>query len=361
MTTEKHLLEQVNSALAHNTPLNIRGGNSKAFYGNPVDATNILDTTAHTGIVDYTPSELCITVRCGTRITELENELARQQQILPFEPPVFTPQATIGGAVAAGLSGPRRPYSGAIRDAILGMKIITGQGEIIQVGGQVMKNVAGYDISRLMTGSLGTLGVILEVSLKVIPRPVGEMTLALSCSHEQTIDYFTLLRQSGLPVSASCHLHNKLFIRLSGSSTNIQHSIKTLRRLIAHTHIEPVEAGATFWESIRNQTHSFFQQNDKPLWRLSVAPAAPISARLNNDSLTEWGGAIRWISSNTPANIIHSIARKKGGHATLFRGNVPESQTFQIPEPALMKLHKNLKNKLDPQGIFNPNRMYKGL
>lgn len=361
MTLEQHLLEYVKTALAEKNTLHIQGGNSKAFYGNPVDATYALDMTGHTGVVDYMPTELCITVRAGTPILALEAELAKHQQVLPFEPPIFSSSATIGGAVAAGLSGPRRPYSGSVRDAILGMKLITGTGEIIQVGGQVMKNVAGYDISRLMTGSLGTLGVILEVSLKVIPKPREEKTVTLACNDAQIIPGFTLLRTSNLPITASCYIDETLSLRLSGTSTSIQHSIQKLQHNARGVAVEVQDDSEAFWQGIRNHTHPFFQDNNKPLWRLSVAPAAPASAQLNTQNLTEWGGGVRWISSNTPANIIVNIAKKKGGHATLFRGDIPGVQTFPEPEPALMALYKSLKKKLDPQGIFNPGRMYRDL
>ncbi len=354
MTTENHLLEQVRSAISQRTPLYIQGGNSKAFYGNTVDTTLLLDTTSHTGVVDYMPSELCITVRAGTRLQDLEYILASEQQLLPFEPPVYTSASTIGGAVAAGLSGPRRPYSGAVRDAILGMKILTGHGTIIHVGGQVMKNVAGYDISRLMTGSLGTLGVILEVSLRVIPKPAHELTLAISRPHDEAINYFTRLRTSGLPITASCYLNDEIHLRLSGSTSYLQSLVKKQEGQV-------IEKADAFWQSIRNHTHDFFQQHDKPLWRLSVAPASTASARLNTDNLIEWGGGVRWISSNTPANIIHSIARKKGGYAVLFRGKIAGVNTFPEPEPALLALHKRLKHKLDPQPVFNPGRLYREL
>ncbi len=352
--SQQQLQEQVNTALAENTPLFIHGGNSKDFYGNTVNAQHSLDVSKHVGIVDYAPSELCITVCAGTPIIDIEEALARKQQILPFEPPVFTESATIGGAIAAGLSGPRRPYSGSVRDAVLGIKIINGKGEIISFGGQVMKNVAGYDVSRLMTGSLGTLGVILEISLKVIPKPEFDSTIMQPLSHEEAIDYFTSLRTSGLPVSASCYVDDHVYIRLSGSKNHIARTLKK------HGW-KGQENGHEFWQSIRNQTHPFFQQVDKPLWRLSVSPSSPASKQLNTDNLIEWGGGIRWVASKTPANIVKSIANKKGGNAVLFRGDIPEVDTFPTPEPALFAIHKRLKRQLDPKGIFNPDRMYKGL
>ncbi|MEE9303473.1 MAG: glycolate oxidase subunit GlcE [Thiotrichaceae bacterium] len=352
--SEHDLQEQVKTALAEKSALYIQGGNSKAFYGNTVNAKYSLNVSKHTGIVDYTPSELCLTVCAGTRITDLEAELASNQQMLPFEPPIFSETATIGGTIAAGLAGPRRPYSGSVRDAVLGMKIINGKGEIISFGGQVMKNVAGYDVTRLMTGSLGTLGVILEVSIKVIPKPLVDTTIVLPYSHEEAINYFTSLRTSGLPISASCYVDDQVYIRLSGSKNQLSNLLKKESWQVH-------DNGDAFWQSIRNQTHDFFQQQDKPLWRLSVSPSSPASAQLNTDNLIEWGGGLRWVASNTPANIVNSIAKKKGGSATLFRGNIPEVQTFPTPEPALFSIYKRLKHNLDPSRIFNPDRMYKGL
>ncbi len=356
--SEHDLQEQVKTALSEKSALYIQGGNSKAFYGNTVNAKYSLNVSKHTGIVDYTPSELCLTVCAGTRIIDLEVELASNQQMLPFEPPVFSETATIGGTIAAGLAGPRRPYSGSVRDAVLGMKIINGKGEIISFGGQVMKNVAGYDVTRLMTGSLGTLGVILEVSIKVIPKPLVDTTIVLPYSHEEAINYFTSLRTSGLPISASCYVDDQVYIRLSGSKNRISNLLK---KEAWQTNGQVQDNGDAFWQSIRNQTHGFFQQHGKPLWRLSVSPSSPASAQLNTDNLIEWGGGLRWVSSNTPANIVNSIAKKKGGSAILFRGNIPEVQTFPTPEPALFAIYKRLKHNLDPSRIFNPDRMYKGL
>ncbi len=352
--SELALQEQVKSSLADKTPLAIQGGNSKAFYGNPVNAERLLDVSSHSGIVEYAPCELCLTVCAGTRIVDIDAALAENQQMLPFEPPVYNENATIGGAIAAGLSGPRRAYSGSVRDAVLGVKIINGKGEIISFGGQVMKNVAGYDVTRLMTGSFGTLGVILEVSLKVLPKPALEATLIQPFSHEDSIQHFTSLRKTGLPISASCYYDNQVYLRLSGSEAYISDLYKK------KGWGTPSENN-NFWQSIRNHTHDFFQQTNKPLWRLSVASVSPASAQLGADSLIEWGGSLRWAAKNTPTNIVKSIAEKKSGHAVLFRGNIPEVQTFPKPEPALFMLHQKLKRKLDPQGIFNPDRLYLGL
>lgn len=348
------LHEQVKTALSEATPLKICGGDSKAFYGNPINAQQVLDIKPYAGIVSYEPTELCITVRAGTRLKDLEEELSKHQQMLPFEPPLFTDSATIGGAVAAGLSGPRRPYTGAVRDAILGTAVINGFGEIVNFGGQVMKNVAGYDVSRLMTGSQGTLGPILEVSLRLIPKPEKDITYQLPMTQQEALDYFTTLRQSRLPVTASCYIDNQVHIRLSGSE-------KQLINLIKNHDLQPLDNGDIFWQSIRNQSHPFFEKNNKPLWRLSTPPAAPAHQQPENHLMLEWGGAIRWITSNSPPNIIQDMAKKAEGGAILFRGDVAGACTFPKPEPALFKLQQHLKRQLDPKGIFNPNRLYEGL
>ena len=353
---QNNLQEQVRTALTEKTPVTIQGGGSKTFYGNAIDQSikgQLLDLSTHTGIVEYTPSELCITVLAGTRIIDLEAELAKHQQMLPFEPPLYTHSTTIGGTVAAGLSGPRRPYSGAVRDAVLGVKIINGKGEVMSFGGQVMKNVAGYDVTRLMTGSLGTLGVILEVSIKVIPKPAIEQTISLPCSQGDVIQRFTSLRTSTLPITATCYVDDTIYVRISGSEKHID-------ELIQQHSLHTYDNGREFWHSIGNQTHAFFNNIDKPLWRLSIPPASPTSKQLTHPELIEWGGAIHWIPSNIPPNIIRDIAKKKGGHAMLY-GNDSCIDMFPEPEPALFALYKNLKRQLDPQGIFNPGRMYKNL
>lgn len=352
--TQQHLETQVQEALEKEQALTIQGYGSKRFYGNPSITEAILDTRAHTGIVAYIPSELCITVKAGTPLKELEAVLAENNQILPFEPPHFAEQSSVGGMVATGLSGPRRAYSGSVRDAILGVKIINGFGKTVSFGGQVMKNVAGYDVSRLLVGSLGTLGVLLEVSLRVIPKPEIEKTVILPSDQGEAIKYFNSIRKAGLPVSATCHVDEEIHIRLSGSKMHINH-------LIDKNQWHCMEQDTLFWESIRNQTHLFFADSDKPLWRMSVAAASPSSVQLDNHQLVEWGGALRWIRSKSPANVIQGIANKRDGEAMLFKGEMAGVDAFPTPEKILFELQQRLKRKLDPKGIFNPERMYKGI
>jgi glycolate oxidase FAD binding subunit len=351
------LQDQVRAALARKTPLAIRAGGSKAFYGRRSEGAP-LHVSGHAGIVHYAPTELVITARCGTPLAELEAVLAQHGQMLPFEPPHFGPggaeggrQASVGGMVAAGLSGPRRPWAGAVRDAVLGVKILTGRGEILAFGGQVMKNVAGYDVSRLMAGSLGSLGVILEVSLKVLPRPVREITLVQEADTATALARLTAWQGQAWPLSATLHDGRRLWLRLSGSQAGVQ----AARRALGGEEL----ADMSIWTQVREQTLPFFA-TELALWRLSVPPATP-PLDLPGTWLTEWGGAQRWLVTDAPAAHIRAAAATAGGHATLFRGHAGRGEVFQpLPAP-LMALHKRLKAAFDPAGILNPGVLYEGM
>lgn len=353
-TSQQRLEEQVLDALEKQQALTIQGFGSKSFYGNTSLTGQVLDTREHSGIVAYIPSELCITVKAGTTLKELEATLQENNQMLPFEPPHYGENSSIGGIVATGMSGPRRAYSGSVRDAILGVKIINGFGKTVSFGGQVMKNVAGYDVSRLLVSSLGTLGVLLEVSLRVIPKPQVERTVMLPSDQGEAIKYFNSIRKAGLPISATCHVDEEIHIRLSGSKMHINH-------LMTKHQWHYLDEADKFWESIRDQTHAFFTNSEKPLWRMSVAAASSPSVQLDNHQLVEWGGALRWIKSKSPANVIQGVAKKRQGQAILFKGDVVGVDAFPTPDKVMFELHKRLKRKLDPKGIFNPDRMYKGL
>ncbi|MGK0270345.1 MAG: glycolate oxidase FAD binding subunit [Cocleimonas sp.] len=351
------LQNSVKVAISDKSPLYIHGGNSKLFFGNIVDAKP-LDISPHTGIIDYEPTELCITVRAGTLLSDIEKVLTAENQILPFEPPQYSPNATIGGALATGISGPRRAYTGSVRDAILGVKIINGEGEIVSFGGQVMKNVAGYDLSRMMVRSQGTLGVILEVSIRLLPKPKDEITISLEGSQSFAINFFQSLRTQQLPVTASAWFNDQAFLRLSGSEKSLAFQLK---EMISNNKASPVENPSQFWNDIRDHKHHFFGRMDKPLWRLSLPPAADEIKQINDNQLIEWGGAQRWVNTNTPPNIVHSSANSRNGYATLFQGNIPETSCFPKLDDNLLKLHRQLKNNMDPNHIFNPGRMYSGL
>lgn len=344
------LAEAIRAAAGARRPLCVRGGGTKDFYGGePVGEP--LDTRGYAGIVAYDPSELVVTARCGTPLAELESTLASNGQMLAFEPPHFGEGATLGGCVAAGLSGPRRATAGAVRDFVLGTRLIDGQGRVLVFGGQVMKNVAGYDVSRLVTGSLGTLGVIAEVSLKVLPKPPAERTLRLELPEDQAIERMN--RWAGMPlaVSASAWQHGTLSVRLSGAPS----ALEAAARRIGGAPLEAVPA-QEFWRDLREQRAPFFS-GDGPLWRLSVPPATP-ALSLSGPQLIEWNGALRWLKSNAPAQDVRGAAERAGGHATLFRSRDRSRGVFAELPPVLARLHRELKAVFDPAGILNRGRLY---
>lgn len=341
---------QVRAAAGSGQPLCIRGGGSKHWYGGQPRGA-ILDTRAYAGIVDYEPTELVITARCGTPLAEIEAVLARHNQMLAFEPPHFGPQATVGGTVAAGLCGPRRATSGATRDFVLGARLLDGKGDVLSFGGQVMKNVAGYDVSRMLAGSLGTLGLLLEVSLKVLPRPFAEATLRFEMPESEAIRRLNEWGGQPLPLSASAWCDGVLALRLSGAEAAVDAAVASLGGVVL------ADAG-TFWDSVREQRHPFFA-GDEPLWRLSV-PSTAGALVLGGAQMIEWGGAQRWLRAAgdaATAQAIRRTAQDCGGHATLFRGGDKHVGVFQPLAPALARIHARMKDAFDPAHIFNPGRL----
>ncbi len=350
----QHLQSQILQAYENKTPLKIQAGNSKLFYGRSIEAIS-LDVSNHQGIINYEPTELVITARAGTRLSEIEAILDQHHQMLPFEPPYFTQpdttsNATIGGTIACNMSGPRRAYTGAARDFVLGCQIINGKAEALIFGGQVMKNVAGYDASRLMCGAMGTLGVILDISIKTLPKPETEITLNHQCDIDKALDKLHLWARQSLPVSGSCFLDNQLTIRISGNDSSVNAAKKTIGG-------EIVTNDNIFWHSIKNQRHDFFKQN-KPLWRLSLASNTPPLTNLDGETLYEWGGALRWLATNESAEKISETLNQLGGHATLFKNNISETEPFHSLSSGLLTIHKQLKIAFDPDNILNPGRMY---
>jgi len=344
----EQLARIIRTAAAERRVLRLRGGGTKDFYGTAL-AGEILDTSSCRGIVGYEPPELVITARCGTPLAEIEAVMREKGQMLAFEPPHFGQGATLGGCVAAGLSGPRRPHTGAVRDLVLGVRMLDGKGQDLRFGGQVMKNVAGYDVSRLMAGSLGTLGVILEVSLKALPLPVAERTLRREHTQTEAIALMNAWAGKPLPLSATCHVDNALYVRLSGAAA----AVRAARDKLGG---EEVADGAAFWESVREQRHAFFA-GDAPLWRISLKSSTP-PLSFPGAQLLEWGGALRWVATPSGAEFVRGAAATGGGHATLFRAQDKSAGAFHPLSPALAKLHRRLKDTFDPAGIFNPGRMY---
>lgn len=341
--------DRITSATRSGTALRIRGNGTKDWYGQEL-AGELLDTTAYSGIVSYDPTELVITARAGTNLREIGKALAEKKQMLAFEPPRFDGLATVGGIVASGLSGPRRQAVGSVRDFVLGTVLMDGKGEVLHFGGQVMKNVAGYDVSRLLTGSLGTLGLILEVSLKVLPRPFAQHSLQFAMSEQDALHQLNLWGGQPLPLSASCWLDGKLYVRLSGA----QAAVDAAMAKMGGADLPDAEK---FWDEVREQTHSFFSTPQQGLWRLSLPTVAPPLA-LPGEQMIEWGGALRWLKTTADATTVRSVAADAGGHATLYKGGDKSVGVFQPLAPAVARIHRNLKNAFDPAGIFNPRRMY---
>ncbi|WP_028221108.1 glycolate oxidase subunit GlcE [Paraburkholderia oxyphila] len=339
------LIEEVQSAISRNCPVRIRGGDTKRFLGRSTDGETV-DTRCHRGIVKYDPTELVVTVRAGTTVTELDAELDASGQMLPSESPTFDGVATVGGMVASGLSGPRRPYGGAVRDFVLGCRIITGQGKHLRFGGEVMKNVAGYDVSRLMAGSFGSLAVITEVSLKVLPKPRSTLSLGLTMTAQAALETLSKWRLEGVPLAGACHVDGMLYVRIEGGDG----SVRAARERIGG---EPT--AVDFWGSLREFRLPFFADR-RPLWRLSL-PAATPYIDLPGSAITDWGGSQRWIKTDASPETIRELAVQHGGHATCFTPNVTDSPFHPLPAP-LMLLHQRLKRQIDPQSIFNPGRFY---
>ena len=346
ITQFSHTIQEAARSLS---PLHIKGSGSKLFYGCPTQG-KILDVTPYTGIVNYEPTELVLTARAGTPLAEIEAALASKRQMLAFEPPHFGEGATLGGCVAAGLSGPRRAYAGAVRDFVLGVRMIDGKGEDLKFGGQVMKNVAGYDVSRLMAGSLGTLGVLLEVSLKVLPVPAEELTLRFELAQQNALDMMNRYAALPLSLSASCYHEGVMTLRLSGAASAIRSAQAKLGG-------EIVSDAEKFWLGLREQQHDFFKRRQN-LWRLSL-PSTSQALTLPGHQLIEWGGAIRWLLSDEPAAIIRQSVSALGGQAILFKSPDPMLNTpFHPLSSQLMAIHQRLKHSFDPHHIFNPGRMY---
>lgn len=352
------LQQQIQHAFSQGTALSIVGGNSKHFYGHTVSAET-LNISGHRGVLNYEPTELVITARAGTPLREIEKLLQENGQMLPFEPPAFGDNATIGGTIACNFSGPRRAYTGAARDFLLGCKIINGSGEILAFGGEVMKNVAGYDVSRLMAGALGTLGVLLEVSLKVLPKSEMERTQVFNCSYKQASEKIHNLSRTALPLSATCFHNSILCIRLSGTDKAVAAAVQTIGG-------ETMETPELYWQALKEQQLQFFS-GEKPLWRLSVASNIDTIAfddHSDNDFLYEWGDALRWLKSDADSKVIQNAAAKLDGHASLFRAGKTSDRTsgiFQPLSPGLLRIHKNLKQAFDPANILNPGKLYAGL
>ncbi|MGJ7494608.1 glycolate oxidase subunit GlcE [Variovorax sp. RT4R15] len=359
------LIDRVRAAAAHASPLRIRGGGTKDFYGEALQG-EALDTTPLAGITSYEPSELVVTVRAGTRLIELETLLATEGQCLAFEPPRFQPGGTVGGMVAAGLSGPARASVGAVRDHLLGAELLNGKAELLRFGGTVMKNVAGYDVSRVLAGALGTLGLITEVSLKVLPTAPAEATLDFECSQADALRLLNAWGGQPLPLNASVWSERNgvgvLSLRLRGAVAAVQAACAQLGGARQDT-----DPGAAEWQSLRDQQNPWFDTDAHDLWRVSVPQTAPVLAIDGAPPLVEWHGGQRWYrAAPGQGAAIRTAAGAVGGHATLFRAaaaagtgaRAPSSSSFETLSPVLERIHRALKHEFDPHGVFNRGRLH---
>jgi glycolate oxidase FAD binding subunit len=354
------LVDHIQTARAAKGALRIVGGGTKDFYGNVLHGEP-LDIKPLAGISNYEPSELVVTVRGGTLLEELEATLAEKGQHLAFEPPRYVARGTVGGMVAAGLAGPARASAGGVRDHVLGATLLNGRGQVLTFGGQVMKNVAGYDVSRALAGSMGTLGVICEVSLKVLPVAVATATVRFECDQPEALKRLNAWGGEPLPISASAWWSGMLVLRLSGARAAVEAAQKQLGGNVIDAPL-----AAAFWRGLRDHGDEFFataaKAEDKgaALWRFSVpSTAAPIA--LQGDQLVEWGGAQRWLCTNAGAALVRDAAVKAGGHATLFRGKDKSAGAFHPLAPATLKIHHALRESFDPDRVFNRGRLYADL
>lgn len=343
------LLQRITEAAARREPLRIHGGDTKRdLLGRPVSGT-ALDISGHRGIVHYEPAELVVSVRAGTTIDCLLSALREQGQTLACEPPSLGGGATVGGTLACNLSGPARPWGGAMRDAVLGLEMINGKGQRLNFGGTVMKNVAGYDVSRLQAGAMGTLGVITQINLKVMPLPECVQTLAFECT---AIDALGMMRErarQALPLNGACWHKGVLQLRLAGAETAVTHTARQLGG-------QALAESDTLWRDLRELRLPLFTQAT-PLWRLSLDPAAPLDDALTVSAI-DWAGAQRWVATEADFDTVCASAAAAAGHACLFRGGERHAEVrspLHAPDAAIQQ---RLKLAFDPERIFNPGRLY---
>lgn len=344
------LLEQVQQALAEKRCLNISGGDSKLFLG-PVVLADRLNVSDHSGVVGYQPDELVITARAGTTIDEISAVLAEHGQSLPSEPPSFNGKATLGGTLACHLSGPARPWAGSFRDHVLGIRLINGFCEHLRFGGQVMKNVAGYDVARMQAGAMGIFGVITEISCKVMPKPVCALTLTRQIPVAQALELMNQKAKCSTWLTGACWFDGSVYLRISGS-------VNTIQNVAAQWQGDTVD-DADFWLNLNNHQTTFFENSD-PLWRFSVKPSAA-HFLADSDWLFDWAGGQRWLKGNYELQELESLAEKAGGYVCQFNGPARGNEIFHTPSAEYKALLIRLKQAFDPYSLFNPGRLYSWL
>ena len=349
----QELQEQVLQARKAGQKLNIEGGGTKAFMGRAADAdAGYLKMGEHTGIVEYHPVELILTARAGTTLAEIEATLAEEGQCLHFEPPRFGDGSTLGGTLACNLSGPARPWSGSVRDQVLGIRLLNGKGEHLRFGGQVMKNVAGYDTSRLQAGAMGTLGAITEISLKVMPKPAMSLTLVQDMAMDEVIHYMNSRAKESKPITGAAWSDGKVYLRLAGAKSAVEATAEKWAG-------EVMEQGDEFWQQLQHMQHEFFV-GDEPLWRFSVGSTAE-NPDLDGHWLIDWAGSQRWYRGEADIAKLETMAQRAGGQVSLFRGGDRTDEVMHHQPRALKEIQQRLKKSFDPDGIFNPGRLYSWL
>ena len=349
--TSQQIVEQILDARSDKRGLRIVGADTKAFIGRAGGGED-LDVSAHRGILGYAPRELVLTARAGTPLTEIEAALDERGQMLSFEPPRFGDGATLGGTLACNLSGPARPWGGSIRDMVLGVGLINGRGEMLNFGGQVMKNVAGFDVSRLQAGALGAFGVLTQVSLKVLPQPASTATRVLELDAAGALERITSLARSPQPLSGAAWCDGRAYVRFSGAQSAVTDAARRCGG-------EALPEARAFWRDLADQRLPFFD-NTEPLWRFSIKPTATVPG-IDGRWLIDWAGAQRWIHGHFDRTALEHAAEAGGGHVSLYRGGDRDSEVnHRLPE-ALKLLHQRLKRAFDPDGLFNRGRLYSWL
>ncbi len=355
----QQLQEQVRCARTEGKKLRIVGGGSKDFIGRSSSGTS-LNIGEHKGIVNYQPVELVLTARAGTPLKEIEAVLDKQNQMLAFEPPCFNDTATIGGTLACNLSGPGRPWNGSVRDHLLGIRLIDGNGEHLRFGGQVMKNVAGYDTSRLMAGAMGSLGIVTEVSIKVMPKPAHSLTLVVAMGIDRAIQVMNQRGREPKPLTAACWFDGRLYLRLAGVRSAVESTAQLWAGDETETGTCEIIENSDFWSELRDQRLNYFSESETPIWRFSVNPTADQPA-VDGDWLIDWGGAQRWLRGPGELADMEVLAAKAGGQVSLYRGGVRTGEVFHGPAKALVGIQQRMKKAFDPDAIFNPGRLYSWL
>jgi glycolate oxidase FAD binding subunit len=348
----QHIIAAITEARSAQRPLYINAGGSKRHLVGRDCSARILDVSGHTGIVQYQPGELVITARAGTPLTQLTDVLHEQGQMLSFDPPLFDGKATLGGTLACNLSGPARPWSGSVRDMVLGVKLINGKGELLNFGGQVMKNVAGYDVSRLQAGALGTLGVLSEISIKVLPRHEHCLSLSYEMTAQEAVDTMNQRAGQPKPLYGAFWMDGSLHLRLAGAADAVRHTAKQWGG-------QSLAADEPIWDKLREMALPFFA-GDAPLWRFSIKPTAPVNPALGN-TLIDWCGAQRWVRGDHDSALLQEIAAAGGGHVSLFRGGDRSGEVRSPLSTVEQRLQQRLKHSFDPDGILNPGRLYSWL